>query len=441
MIANYNGFRAAHLALKQVEPIIKDHLKEGDVIEIEVLLGQQPNTIIYDSGGTNSIAIIRGVSDTPSDRVNSLTNALNGKTVSVKSIIISSSDGTNLQMDDKKLIWKFTRVRPIDPAKIDTPEIKRLLSQLKKFASEKNSVFKDKTNEEVSELNMTSIPKDRRQMAKEEKTRVNNEIKINFKLPIKELLLDKFVRKIKSSSKNTGINQSEDMEGVVVRDPQSDNQIKIVDKDMFTAVNSFNSLLRSSVSGTVKTTDQDSAIESRGGIFGQAKIRIADLLGVKELALSSGIKRFVLKFKKENVNETAKAIADSLNIDNFSSIKIKISAILNNAQDEINLVLNNFKKEADNYKLKLKSGKEIGLSPDVMKRTLTSFAETKKNIEEIINTVNKSKTPTELVIALYGKNIESIFKGTGEKVKETYILLKSIIEDGAAATSAGAVST
>jgi hypothetical protein len=73
-----------------------------------------------------------------------------------------------------------------------------------------------------------------------------------------------------------------------------------------------------------------------------------------------------------------------------------------------------------------------------MKRTLTAFAETKKDIAEITSRVAKAQDPAQLVLALYGKTVESIFDG--EDVKESYNLLKSISEDDAGgAAGAGAV--
>lgn len=276
------------------------------------------------------------------------------------------------------------------------------------------------SNEEVSELSLNQIPKEKRPEAKTEREKVLAELLNKFKNPIKELLLGKFVRKIKPFLQDKNLHPSEDIgvEGVVVRDPETGEQTKIVDKDVFTAINTFNSSVRSSVAGLTRTTDQDATIEMRGGSFGQAKIRIADLLGAKELALSSGVKRFVSKFKGDSPEATASAIAKSLNINNLNSVRTKISAILKNSLDEVNGILDSFKKESGEYKLKLKTGKEIGITPEVMKRTLTAFAETKKDILEVNAKVRTANDATELVLALYGRTIESIFDGANE-VKES----------------------
>lgn len=445
MVANYNGFRAAHLALEKVESTIREILQEGDSIEIEVLFGRQPNTVTYGSDDKNFIVILRGVNETPTDRVNALAKALDSKAVSVESTVVSSPDGDVLELDDVVMKWEFTQVKQISPAKIDTAEVQKLLSKMEKFADEQSTALSGKTNRELAEVSLTTIPKDQREAIKAAKAEVNAYFMSQFKLPIKDLLLSKFVRKIKPMLQASELHPSEDIgvEGVVARNPDSDDMIKIVDKDVFTAINSFNSSVRSGVSGLVRTTDQDAPIEMRGGVFGQAKIKIADALGAKELAMSSGVKRFITKFKGADIQSTASALADSLNISNVPTVRAEIESILSDSLDEVNSILSDFKKEAGEYKLMLKTGKEIGLTPEIMKRTLTSFAETKKDIVEVISRIKKAKTATELVLALYGKTLESMFEGGSADMKESFSLIRSMVEDegGGGGEGGGEVDT
>ena len=437
MVANYNGFRAVHLALEKAEPVIKKYLQEGDMVEIEVLFGRQPNTVTYGVNDKNFIVILRGVNDTPQERVDALAKAVNNKSVTIESTIVSSPDGEQIVLKDEKLKWEFTQVKQVNTDSIDTNELQEILKGLKEYMAAQNEVL-GMSNEEVSELSLNQIPKEKRPEAKSEREKVLATLLNTYKNPIKELLLGKFVRKIKPFLQDKNLHPSEDIgvEGVVVRDPETGEQTKIVDKDVFTAINTFNSSVRSSVAGLTRTTDQDATIEMRGGSFGQAKIRIADLLGAKELALSSGVKRFVTKFKGDSPEATAAAIARSLNITSLNSVRTKISAILKNSLDEVNGILDGFKKESGEYKLKLKTGKEIGITPEVMKRTLTAFAETKKDILEINAKVRTANDAAELVLALYGRTIESIFDGANE-VKESYKFLKSIVEDDAAPAGGG----
>lgn len=447
VIANYNGFRAAHLALEKAKKIILKYFQPGDVAEIEVLFGRQPNTVTYGEVDKNYIVILRPVEGTSEEKVKKLASALNNQEVTVQSAVVSSFDGNDLQTNDELLKWKFTSVRPLKGANLDLEEVNALIQDLENFLQQKNEKITVKTNEEVAELSLNKIEKDRRDAAKAERERVKKHILEKFKLPIKEILLSKFVRKIKPMLQDANLAPSDDIgvEGVVLRDENSDDQVKIVDRDVFTAINFFNSTVRSQVSGTVKTTDQDAPIELRGGAFGQAKIRIANLLGSKDLALTTGLNKIVLKFKGKDAQETAANISKSLNVQNFDSIKRKSEAVLENSIREINEILTTFKSESDKYTLRLKSGKEIGISPSVMKRTLTAFAETKKDINTIVSGIKRSANMAELVMALYGTSIEKVLNRKEDatmKEQSTmkFSILKHITENGEGAAPVAAAA-
>lgn len=432
-IANFNGFRGAHLALEKMEPVIRKHLKEGDTVEVEVLFGRQPNTVTYGVSGKNFIVILRGVGGTDEARVAALVNALNDKSTSVSSAVISSDDGEKLTSVDESMVWEFASVAPIKTQKLKTAEVDKLLNDMKIFLKAKNSDVGEFSNGALSTLSMSTIPKEKRPAVKDAKDKVIAAILSKFKIPIKDLMLNGFVRKIKPFLQDKdNLHPAEDIgvEGVVIRDPVTGSQTKIVDKDVFTAINAFNSAVRSQISGLVKTTDQEAAFESRGGVFGQAKIRIAEIMGNRDLAMSSGVKRVISKFKKGTPQETAQALADTLNVSSVGSVKAKLVAILNSSISDINNILGSFVKDSGQYTLTLKTGKEIGISPTVMKKTLTAFAETKKEIKEIISAIAKARTTAEIVMALYGKTILSIHDGD-ETMKEHVDLsiIKSLVRE------------
>lgn len=429
MVANYNAFRAAHSAILQAEPIIRQHLQTGDAVEAEILYGRQPNTVTYGVADKNFIVILRGVNGTSSERVKKLEEAINGKSYDVSSIIVSSPDGEKLEQNTVDMTWQFTNVAPLQDSQIDTSGAVDLLADLKTYLNEPNEKYSDKTNLEVSELNLTSVPKSEREEAKAERDRVIDYIQNTYKVPIKEKLLDNIVRKVKPMLQADKLHPSEDIgiEGVVVRDPVTGSMTKIVDKDVFTAINTFNNAVRSTAAGLTRTLNPDAPIELRGGAYGDAKIKIAELLGAKELALSSGTRRFLSKFKKHDEESTAQAVAESLALKSPQALRTRIISVLNTATNEIDDILSRFKQDAKSYKLKLKTGKEIGISPEVMKRTLTAFAETKKDISEIIARVKTSSTGAQLILALYGKTIKSLFEGSN--INESFSLLKTIMKE------------
>lgn len=439
--SNNNGFRAAHLALEKVEDTIKKIMSPGDIIEIEVLFGRQPNTVTYGNDGKNFIIMLRGVEGTDQDKVQKLASALNGKEVKINSEVVWSDDGDEIQTKKQEMVWGFAKVKPIASKKVNIEPAKKMLSDMSAYLSKKNAELPELTNLEVSTLNLGSIPKDERDVAKKQRESVNAEILNSFKLPIKDYLLTGLVRKIKPMLQDKNVHPSEDIgiEGVVITNPETGAMTKIVDRDVFTAINSFNNTIRGKMSGLVRTTDKDAAVEMRGGVFGQAKIRIADLFNASALALSSGVKRYVTKFKKESALETAKAIAAEVQADdNFSGKKTKVLAILKNSLTEIDDLLQTHKNEAGENTLTLKTGKTIGLSPEIMKKTLTSFAETKADIKAVISNVSRSKNGADLINSLYGKTIQSLFDGKSE-MNESKSLL-SFVENGGVTTSSAIAS-
>jgi hypothetical protein len=432
VIAAFNGFRAAHLALEQVKKTILKVLAVGDIVEIEVLFGRQPNTVTYDMDGKNYIVILRPIT-ADSKKVDALGNRLDNTIVNVTSTVVDSPDGDQLQYNEEQLQWEFTQVRPVDNSKVNTADALKKLKELEKFLRKSNATYSDMTNKEVAEVKLGSVEKAGREKMKAERERILSVILQTYKLPIKEILLNNYVRKIKPQLQADELDPSEDtgVEGVILRDPDTGDQVKLVDRDVFTALNSFNNSIRDVASGPVVTDDQDAPLDKRGGAFGQAKIRIARLLGIRELAVSSSARKTIAKFKGATPQETAENIAKVTHIQSFPAMRQKVSAILQNTIEEVDEIVDKFKAEADTYKLKLKTGREIGLSPTVIKRTLTAFAEIKRDINLIDQAVDKSETPAELIMSLYGRTIQSLFKGS-DKVKESFSLLKALSEEDVA---------
>lgn len=438
---NSNAFRAAHAALEKVEGTIRQHLKEGDAVEIEVLFGRQPNTVVYGLGDKNFIVILRGVAETPEERVKSLASALKGKHVDAESTIVSSGDGISLQSDDMVMKWSFTNVAPIPAKKINIDAVMDMLEEMKKFLAQKNTVVPGASNQDVIELSLGSVKKDLRDAVRAEKGKLEARLMHDFKGPIKELLLSKFVRKIKPFLQSPDLHPSEKdigVEGVVIRDPVTNNQVKIVDKQVFTELNQFNSSVRSEISGLVISLDPNQSLKNRGGIYGEAKIRIAAFLGIPNLARSSGTSAVIKSLNADSAASAAQKLGDEFSISDLRSAKTKIVAILKSAKDDIAAKLDEFKKDSDKSAV-LSSGKQVTMSPEIIKKTLTSIASTNKEIDTLIDAVRSSSSPAELAVALYGRTLDSVFKG-GNSMKESYSLIKTVSEDGEGATGAAAVA-
>lgn len=421
--AAYNGFRGAHAALEAEKTQIKSVLEPGDTIEIEILYGRQPNAISYGLDDKNFIAFLRGVEGTPDSKVNDLIKLLENKEASVKTIIVETSDGENLDRKEVTQIFRFVGVQKIDASLLKSVNIEKELKNLEDYL-DSDSGIKGLSNFELMSTSLGSIPKEERVDAKAAKENIISNIKLDYKLQIKKELLNQFVNKIKPALAAKDLSNDEDVgiEGVVLKDPVTGEQLKIVDKDTFTTINQFNFAVRNQIAGMVRTTDDASPLESRGGITGQMKIRIADLLGNKDLAIGRSAKKIFLNAKGESIEETIKNISKILNgSQDFNGTKRKIEAIISATDEELKEMLSKFKKHKDDaetsYKLKLKSGKSLGLSPEIIKRTLMTFAETKRNLVELSQRVNESKSFEDLIGVLYGRGIKSIH-GAGDEAED-----------------------
>ena len=434
-ISAYSGFKAAHLALEKIQSKLAKTIKPGQAAEVEILFGRQPNAVTYGIDGKSYIAFIRPVEGDgekmlSEDDITKLTNELSGDDITVTAEILTSNDGVTLEKEKINVTWRIVKTQTLDAKELKSINLSKEITSLKKYLQAKNSKASNAgfsmSNAEVLGLSLTKIPKEKREEMKALRSEVSEVVLTQFKLPIKEKLLNDFIRKIKPKLQGTDLDDSEDtgVEGVVLRDPVTHEQYKIVDKDVFTTVNSFNWGVRSTIDGVVKTDDPLADKAMRGGAMGDAKIRIANLLGMRELAKGSTAKRYLAKFKAKHEFDTAQAVAENLSDLNFNSVKTKIRAILSAANDEVSDMLKKYKAEVDDYKVELKNGKTVKYSPEIRRRTLTAFAETKAGINAMIEGIDKSSNFTALILVLYGKTIKALFDS--EDVNESVQIFEAV---------------
>jgi len=415
-----NGFRATHAALKAKEDEINKILRPGDTVEIEVLFGRQPNAVTYGAGGKNYIAFLRGVEGTSDIVVDQLANSLHNHNVTVNVKLVDTTDGENLQLNKTDVAFQFVGVQKVDTSKLKDTNITKQLAALEKFLKTQAGLEGSKiSNFDLITGTLGSFDKNIRPKAKELKNTVMAQVMADFKLPIKRELLDKFVSQIKSPLAASDLSSEEDVgiEGVVLKDPESGEQIKLVDKDTFTTINQFNYSVRSALSGIIKTTNPEASLESRGGILGELKITIADLLGNIDLARPASAKKIFATVKGKTPQETVKNMAKQLHGGHdYLGTKNKINALIDNTRQKVAQELKDFKNNKDKFQLKLKSGKTMGLSTEIIRRTLLSFAETKRDLDELSEKLQKTKNLPQLVALLYGKIVKAVHQDGGDAV-------------------------
>ena len=399
-IADFNQFRAAHVALKEIESDIKKVLFPGSTVEIEVLFGAQPNTVNYGGSDSSYIVILRGAGGTPDNVADELAIALTNRAIQISVDVVSSSDG--IELKDETVSTKF---KIVSPQKIDLEQLKseKLLDSLKKLEDFLNAKSKVKgyTNKELATINLSSVKTEDRDAVKSARSETINKIDNEFKAEIKRALLDR------SASLRSSLGNNASLEGVVFRDPKTNEQVKLVDKDEFLITNRFNQSMRDIIRGPLMTTNENASLEAKGGLTGQLRIRIANFLGDKELAKASNMKKKLEELGGENKEEILSNLENYFVIKDFQQIKRKILLMISATKKELDSKLDQFKAEKDSYELKLKSGKTIKLSDEVFKKTLVIFAETRKSFIDQFEKIKSTKNSLELLNVLYGHLINS----------------------------------
>lgn len=459
MVAAYNGFRSAHDALESFLKLGKYRslLHPGDKVEIEVVFGKQPNVVKYSDEGINYIVLLRPVGETSDKRFDALCDALENKEVTVQSKIVDTVDGESLVHTKSPFKWKIVKnvSEQVSSALISHKSVLKIVDNLEKFLHQTNKKVSQAMGQTISNfgvmtMKLVGVSAEVKQIVKTEKELLNQSVLTEFKLPIKRQLFNDLMDNgdfLSAAFKNK---EKTDLEGFVLSDGAE--QIKIVDRDLFTAINEFNFKIRNELNGAVMSDDMEAPLLNKGGVFGNCKLRIANLFDMKELAKSAKAKKIFVGYRGNTPEETAHNFAKTLKISDFSMYRNKIAAILADTKDDLKERLNTFKQEAGDYKVKLKNGKTIAYSEESRKRTLLAFAELFKEIDRLIIDTKKSERVEDLILAIYGKFIKDVHKKVAEEISkkgpimsENLSLLKTIValtEDGEGgdASAAGEVA-
>ncbi len=410
-----NGFKSAHAALKKVAPQLKKVLNDGDAVEVEVLFGRQPNAIVY---GSSYIALLRMVpgenkKHPDQSKIRQLADELYGTTVTVTTPHVTTTDGVNLETVDVAHQWKFTSVSYVDSHHFASVDVARELSALTVFLKEKNRTGGlGLTNMDIIGIKLTSVPSGLREAIKNERDRLTELVNAKFKLPIKEKFLDAVLRKMSPALRDVEIGSHEDIgvEGVVMLNPQTLEQIKIVDKDIFSIINQFNHAIRNEIKSTSRgrAKFEGVSIINGGDIFGDMLQRIASVIGIPELGEYISIKRVIKKYAGKNEKETLQNFTNAFKTQDVLKTKSGVVAGIKEGVRDLEAGLKKYNAEWQSYKLKLKTGKEIRYTNEIHNRTLMVFAEVRKEMMEMMKATQNAKNLDQLAVALYGKQLKSV---------------------------------
>lgn len=276
----YSGFKAAHMAFSRVLPfLLKANIFGfGDEIEVEVLYGEMPNTIVY-SGNENKIIVLRRKKGEPN--IDAIKAMLHEQTITLDIVVPKTKDGRTIEQEQQSQKWIFSENSKVEQIRIkrvqDDIELERLLSTLEAF------MYDDSGIGQFSNAELISLPLNKKPptMDIEDWRETKEEIKIkrshvrshvmNHKLDIKHKLLTDLVRNI-GSQFGPDVESGGWIEGLVFhhRTENEDFVFKLVDKDMFTALNKFNWHVRKSLNDNPNGVNN---IESLTGLIMGAMAR------------------------------------------------------------------------------------------------------------------------------------------------------------------------
>lgn len=387
----YDGFKTAHAALEQAKDTFCKILKPGMAISCEVIYGEQPNTVIYGKNGLSYVAFLEPVpGDDPTKQLNYglaklLTDALKETQVSTNIESADTTDGITFVKSPRPMRWGFTRsdvVAPEDIARVDYQDnLKALEEFLERPSGGAEDIGIEMTNYEVI--------KDKGQKLAEVRKALNEQIRTDYMVPIKEKFLAKLVYKQKPSLHS---GRSDDsgfigIEGLIFTDKDTSERFKVVDRDDFTAVNKFFYQVRNRIVGRITTSNEELSLESRGGIIGEAKVRCMRLFSIPDLEMPGQAKRALQPFAGADKEETLKNLKGTVKELSFQAVKRKMSAIMTNCMSDIEDELDEFKSGFDTLELELKNGRKVKYTPEIKRRTLMTFAEAFKTINETLRAI------------------------------------------------------
>ena len=394
----YTGFKAAHNALVSILPnLLKENLISiGDEIEVEVLFGQLPNTVPYNNEKNRIIflKVKKGTAD-----ILRIKEALQDVETNVEIESPVTRDGKTIESENRSFNWVFTSV----PRKkrISVQNVSKLRKLNKKLQSlesylEKKSSVANFRNVEILALPLNRKPKDLqgknwkeiKELIRSERDHIRKEV-MNFKLDIKEDLLNELVRNT-SSEFGPEIENGGWIEGIVLSNTENSELIKLVDKDIFTALNEFNWHVRNKISANAKGTKKVDTL------IGKIKVSLAKSIGHSELGTQQ--KNRYIEKNNISVEDISKDI-------NFDKTKKKFEVILDKGENLLNKYFDLYEKYKDSMSKELDFGefkREFKIDDSLNEKNLEAFAELYELIRHMKYRVKNSSNSSDLVRILIG---------------------------------------
>ena len=373
----YNALRGACTALDtpEVKRILDKYLDEGDAVDIEVLYGDQPNTIRYNLKN-NYLAFLRfitGKSGAEAEEVlNSMVEELKPFDIKIgNTVYYYNWDIESIDSKIQEEIWKFTKPGILTKLS-EKVDFTKDLESLKDWLNSKNDLIPQLTNLEVMGINLNKVKILEQPPYREAKKKILKQAKEaaikeanRRKLNIKNRMIESILKSV-----NFEIGGSE-QEGLVLRNLETGKMTKLVDKETFTKENKKNWYYMELATKGVKVDD-----EFIPGITAKFFDFCASLLNIPMLRLKE-------KFWK---NLKGGQYDIKTNIKNY--IIDKDIQIPNINEKLIFIKREAVKSIADLRKLKDEATKDESLTDAVKERTLNSLGLVNDNFKNLIKDID-----------------------------------------------------
>jgi hypothetical protein len=305
-----------------------------------------------------------------------------------------SIDGRNTNTIEMPSFWECSESEDIKH--IDIKGIKAEVDKLKDYLIQPCGIDKHYSNYDISTLNLTSIKSDKRTIYKVEREKINDYILSNFKLPIKQDIID-------------NNNELEIIDGEDTVEIKKDTLLK----------NNFFLSPKHELAGVIRTSDPNAKLELKGGLYGVVQIRIATMFGVPELANIQSAKKVFSELKGETPEDTARNFANSLDEHAFFDIKTKLIAIYKNLANDVADKLDVFNNNSGEYKLKLSDSSTLEFDEKDIEINLNAFGELSSIISKTLHKLKISKNLTDIILVIYQRTLDIVHN---EIVKESISL-------------------
>lgn len=233
----------------------------------------------------------------------------------------------------------------------------------------------------------------------------------------KRVLVDRVLRNITPAFRDTlDIQPHEDfgVEGIVIKDPNTDLVVKLVDRSTFTLINQFNFAIRNELKSAgprfnpANNTNLYHTFAATVGyqktsIYDTMLAEIADFVGIPGIGKYMSITRTLRKY------DDVESFLNDWRLYDLDAAKSVFAHTVNSAIARLHTARGAFLRQWTTYELILNSGQTIRYTDEIFKRTLVVFAETLREFNEMRQNIVLSTNWVELAAALYKKQMQLAF--------------------------------